>query len=78
MMIFFEDTEISRSSPVMIASYSASLLEAGKFKRMACFMTRENSNFWKKGKIVISVKIRNFSRSRMMKRISLLESSHEI
>ena len=32
--------------------------------------TRENSNFWKKGKIVISVKTRNFSRSRMTKRIS--------
>ena len=29
--------------------------------------TRENSNFLKKGKIVISVKIRNFSRSRMVK-----------
>ena len=31
-----------------------------------------------KGKIVISVKIRNFSRSRMTKRISPLESSQEI
>ena len=41
--------------------------------------TRENSNFWNKSKIVISVKIRNlFSRSRMMKRISPLESSREI
>ena len=40
--------------------------------------TRENSNFLKKGKMVISVKIRNFSRSRMMKRTSPLESSHEI
>ena len=39
---------------------------------------RENSNFLKMGKIVISVKIRNFSRSRMMKRTSLLESSREI
>ena len=30
--------------------------------------TQENSIFWKNGKIVISVKIRNlFSRSRMMK-----------
>ena len=37
--------------------------------------TPENSNFLKKGKIVISVKIRNFSRSRMTKQISLLESS---
>ena len=34
--------------------------------------TRENSNFLKKGKIVISIKTRNFSRSRMTKRISPL------
>ena len=30
MMIFFEDTEIARSMPVRITSYSASLLDAGK------------------------------------------------
>ena len=49
--------------------------------------TREIPNFWKKGKIVISItnllfsvkKISNlFSRSRMTKQISPLESSHEI
>ena len=41
--------------------------------------TREISNLWKMGKIVISVKIRKlFSRSRMMKRISPLESFREI
>ena len=40
--------------------------------------TRKNSNFLKNGKMVISVKIRNFSRSRMMKRTSSLESSREI
>ena len=40
--------------------------------------TRENSNFLKKDKMVISVKIQNFSRSRMMKRTSPLESSREI
>ena len=41
--------------------------------------TREISNFWKNGKIVISVKILNlFSRSRMTKRVSPLESSREI
>ena len=34
--------------------------------------------FLKNGKIVISVKIRNFSRSRKTKRISPLESSREI
>ena len=39
MMIFFEDTETARSSPAMITSYSASLLEARKFKCMACSMT---------------------------------------
>ena len=39
MMIFFEDTEISRSSPFMIASYLFLLLEVGKFKRMSCSMT---------------------------------------
>ena len=38
----------------------------------------ENSNFLKKGKIVILVKIRNFSRSRMTKRTLPLESSHKI
>ena len=40
--------------------------------------TRENSNFLKKGKMVISIKIRNFSISRMTKRTSSLESSREI
>ena len=40
--------------------------------------TRENSNFLKKGKIVISVKIRNFSRFQMTKRTSPLKSSREI
>ena len=39
---------------------------------------RENPNFLKNGKIVISVKIRNFSRSWMMKRTTPLESSREI
>ena len=41
--------------------------------------TQEISNLWKNGKIIISIKIRNLlSRSRMMKRISPLESSCEI
>ena len=39
---------------------------------------RGNNNFIKKGKMVILVKIRNFSRSRMMKQTSPLESSLEI
>ena len=36
MMIFLEDMEITRSSPDMIASYSASLLKEKKFICMAC------------------------------------------
>ena len=47
------------------------------FLRGEC-KTRENSNFWKKGKIVISIKTQNFSRSWITKRISPLESSREI
>ena len=39
MMNFSEDTKIARLSPAMIASYSALLLEARKFKSMACSMT---------------------------------------
>ena len=48
------------------------------FLRRGECKTRENSNFLKKGKIVISVKIKKFSRSWMMKRTSPLESSREI
>ena len=40
--------------------------------------TPRKSNFLKKGKMVILVKFQNFSRSRMMKRTSPLESSCEI
>ena len=40
--------------------------------------TRENFNFLKNSKMIISVKIQNFSRSRMTKRTSPLESSPEI
>ena len=40
--------------------------------------TPENPDFLRKDKMVISVKIRNFSRSRMTKRTSPLESSREI
>ena len=40
--------------------------------------TPKKSNFLKNGKMVISVKIRNFFRSRMTKRTSPLESSREI
>ena len=40
--------------------------------------TPENPDFLRKDKMVISVKIRNFSRSRMEKRTSPFESSREI
>ena len=40
--------------------------------------TPRKSNFLKNGKMIISVKIRNFSRSRMTKQASPLESSREI
>ena len=40
--------------------------------------TRENSNFLKKGEMVISVENPEFSRSRMTKRTFPLKSSHEI
>ena len=33
---FFEDTDFARSTPSRIASYSVSLLEAGKSSCMAC------------------------------------------
>ena len=46
-------------------------------RRREC-KTRENSNFLNKGKILISVKIQNFSRSRMTKWTSPLKSSREI
>ena len=36
--------------------------------------TPKNSNFLKNDRMIISVKIRNFFRSRMMKRTSLLDS----
>ena len=39
------------------------------FLRIGECETPENSNFLKNGKIVISVKIRNFPRSQMTKRI---------
>ena len=48
------------------------------FLRMRECETPRKSNFLKNGKIVISVQIQNFSRSRMTKRISPLESSREI
>ena len=40
--------------------------------------TPEKSNFLKNDKMIISLKIQNFSRSRMMKQTSPLEFSHKI
>ena len=40
--------------------------------------TPRKSNFLKNGKMVISIEIHDFSRSRMTKQTSPLESSHEI
>ena len=48
------------------------LLRGGECK------TRENSIFLKKGKTVISVENRKFSKSRMAKLIASLNSSREI
>ena len=48
------------------------LLRRGKCK------TQENFEFSENSKMVISIKIRNFSRSQMMKWTSPLESSREI
>ena len=48
------------------------------FLRRGECKTRENSNFLKKGKIVILVKIQNFSRYRMMKQTSPLKSFRKI
>ena len=38
MMILSKDKEIARLSLAIISSYSASLLEARKSKRMACYI----------------------------------------
>ena len=50
----------------------------GKLKSRWTCDTPENPDFLRKDKMVISINIRNFSRSRMTKRTSLLESSCEI
>ena len=47
------------------------------FRRSTC-ETPENPDFLGKDKMVISIKIRNISRSRMTKRTSPLESSRKI
>ena len=57
----------------------AGVEDAGQLARGGSICkTQKNSNFLKNCKTVISVKIQNFSRSRMTKRTSPLESSREI
>ena len=63
---------------MMIDNDCRGFLTIDKETSLKTCQTRENSNFLKNGKMVISVKIRNFSRSRMMKRTSPLKSSREI
>ena len=53
------------------------VLNNGEMEKIPC-KTWENSNFLKNGKTVISIKIRNFSRSWMTKQTSPLESFCEI
>ena len=62
----------------MVGSVCAWNFGTELFLRRGECKTRENSNFLKNGKIDIFVKIRNFSKARMTKRISPLESSREI
>ena len=50
---------------------------SGKEEKCYC-ETPKNPDFLRKGKMVILVKIHNFSRSRMTKRTSPLESSRKI
>ena len=58
-------------------AYVHGILGRNSFKGGECETPRK-SNFPKNGKMAISVKIRNFSRSRMTKWTSPLESSREI
>ena len=53
-------------------------ISPAKTQLYQCKTREKNSIFLKKGKTVISVENRKFSRSRMMKRIALLNSSREI
>ena len=62
----------------MVGCVCAWNFETKFFLRRGECKIRENFNFLKKGKMVISVKIQNFSRSRMTKWTSPLKSSREI
>ena len=67
------------NSPTIIYEDNAACVaqvRGGYIKGDRCETPRK-SNFLKKGKIIILVKIQNFSRSRMTKRTSQLELSHK-
>ena len=80
LLLFFHILLENNYSIFLVISHSMYLLRLSYsyYYQMHHCKTWENSNFLKKGKTVISVKSRNFSRSWMMKRISPLESSCEI
>ena len=61
----------------MCVEFRGEILLRGEGGEGECEAPRK-SNFMKKGKMIILVKIQNFSRSRMTKRTSPLESSREI
>ena len=62
---------VFKSSSARIITFEFLFRNPGIFQGCS-YKTCENSNFLKNGKIVISVKIQNFSSSRMTKRTSLL------
>ena len=77
---------VSSPAPLTVesSSYKKRDIERWEKSNRMCLMiikkceTPRKSNFLKNGKMVISVKIQNFSRSWMTKRTSTLESSREI
>ena len=71
-------TELPLSTRTLWIVLLATMVFITRGSSWGCCKIRENSNFLKNGKMVISVKIQNFSRSWMTKRTSTLESSREI
>ena len=71
---------VYRYCPIKIREYEfpGDLIELSFREFDVIVRPRKNPDFLRKDKIVISVKIQNFSRSQMTKRTSLLESSLEI
>ena len=72
---------VSFPAPLTVESFSNEKRDIERWEksnRMCFVRPRKNPDFLRKDKMVISVKIQNFSRSRMTKRTSPLESSREI